>query len=221
MLGAVASFGVAHASPVVPCPGRAAARGWIRGTVTSLEPASFTCTPVPGVTTDAGCVAGAIDPWCGGTPRNITISIDGVPQSVTRPANAAWQVCGLSPGQHTLTVCSLRSAFRCTAATASVVQLVEAEPRVHVRVDHVFVGTQSWAGRDLSFTLGNAQRATDLTLPPQVTLAWTEDGEVPHAYLCEPPRSGAPGCARCNATGDPEQAAWLLAVVAIAVGRRR
>ena len=221
LAGMVASIGVAHGDPVVPCPARSAARGWIRGTVTSIEQATLACTPIAGITAPDGCVVGAIDPWCGRKPQNVTVSIDGAPQSVTKPANGAWQVCGISPGNHVLTMCSSRGDFRCSADASTVVQLVEVEPRVHVRVDQVVVGRPSWAGQHLSFTLGNAQRATDLKLPAQIALAWIEEGDLPHAYLCEPPRSPAPGCSRCDAASDPEQAVLLFAVVALVVGRRR
>lgn len=231
--GVVATIGVAHGEdassprpfgpviPPVPCPTTAAARGWIRGTVTSLEQATLGCTPIAGVAAPAGCVIGSFDPWCDRKPQNVTLSIDGALQAVTWPERGDWQVCGLSPGNHVLTVCSSRGDFRCAAEASTVLQLVEVEPRVHVRVDRVFVGRPSWSGQQLSFTLGNAQRATDLKLPAQIALAWTEEGDLPHAYLCEPPRSPAPGCSRCDAASDPEQAALFFAVVAFAVGRRR
>jgi hypothetical protein len=233
----VASFGVAHGNdasspdpfgpviPPAPCPTRAAARGWIRGTVTSLDQPTSGCTPVAGITAPAGCVIGAFDPSCNRTSQNVTVSIDGAPQTVSRPTIGDWQVCGLSPGKHVLTVCSSRGDFGCAADTSTVVQIVAVEPRVHVHVDKVFVGSASWVGHDLSFPLGNMQLATDqrfpVELPPQISLAWTEAGNEPHAYVCEPPRSPAPGCSRCDATGDPEHAALLFAVVAFALGRRR
>lgn len=227
LAGVIATVGVAHGDsfppypspPPVPRPGPSAARGWIRGTVTWLEQATLECRSLGAAV--EGCVVGAQDPWCKHGPQNVTVTIDGAPQSVTRPANGVWEVCGLSPGRHVLTMCSSRGDFRCNAEASTVVQLVEVEPRVHVRVDHVFVGPPSWAGQTLSFTLGNAQTATDLELPPQITLAWTEEGNLPHAYLCQPPRSRSPGCARCGAAGDPEQAGFLLAVVATFTGRRR
>jgi MYXO-CTERM domain-containing protein len=227
LAGVIATVGVAHGDsfppypspPPVPCPTRSAARGWIRGTVTSLEQATFGCEAL-GAASD-GCVVGALDPWCGGKPHKVVVSLAGVRREVSAPANGAWQICDLAPGHYDLTVCSSRGDFRCSADASTLVQLVEVEPRVQVHVDQVFVGRPSWAGQQLSFTLGNAQHATDLTLPPQIALAWTEDGKLPHAYLCEPPGSPAPGCSRCDATSDPGQAALWLAVVAIVLGRRR
>ena len=230
LCGALASLGVlgsAYGDPV-PCPHRAAARGWIRGTVTSLEPATFACRPTPGVATDpqsrGGCVVGAIDPWCDHKPHNVTVSLDGSPREVSYPSTGAWRVCDLAPGHHVLTVCSSEGDFRCaadvSASTPITVQMTEVEPRVSVRATEVYVGTPSMVGRDFTFTLGNAQHAKDLRLPSQITLAWTEDGELPHAYLCEPPRSPAPGCGRCDA-GSPSGAALLFAVLAIVIGRRR
>jgi MYXO-CTERM domain-containing protein len=225
LLASVVASGVAHGNtapyPVVPCPSRTGAVGWIRGTVTSFDGATIACTPVDGVAAPEGCIVGALDPWCDEKPRNVTVSIDGAPQAVGQPANGAWQVCGLTPGRHVLTLCSSRGDFRCAADTATTVQFVDVEPRVHVAVDRVFVGKPSWTGQNLSFTLGNAHRATHLKLPPQITLAWTEAGNLPHAYLCEPPGSPAPGCSRCDATSDPGQAALWLAVVAIILARRR
>jgi MYXO-CTERM domain-containing protein len=144
---------------------------------------------------------------------------------VSRPTIGGWQVCGLSPGKHVLTVCSSRGDFRCAFDTSTVVQLDAVEPRVHVHVDQVFVGKSSWTGQDLAFTLGNMQLATDqrlpVELPPQIALAWTEAGNEPHAYLCEPPRSPAPGCSRCGAASDPEPAGLLFAVVVFVLARRR
>ena len=224
LAGLVATVGVAHANDA--CPHRAAARGWIRGTVTSLEPATFACQPMQGVATDpqsrGGCVVGAIDPWCDHKPRNVTVAVGGSSQAVSYPSIGAWRVCDLAPGHHVLTVCSSEGDFRCaadvSATAASTVQMFAVEPRVRVRATQVYVGTSSMVGRDFTFTLGNAQHVKQL--PPTITLAWTEDGDLPHAYLCEPPRSPAPGCGRCDA-GEPGGAALLFAIVAIAVGRRR
>jgi hypothetical protein len=93
----VASFGVAHGNdasspdpfgpviPPAPCPTRAAARGWIRGTVTSLDQPTRGCTPLAGVTAPDGCVIGAFDPGCNRKSQNDPISIDGAAHSVSRP----------------------------------------------------------------------------------------------------------------------------------------
>ncbi len=211
--------------PVIPCPSPRGVRGWIRGTVALVEPATFGCRPA-GVSSDhPGCVVGMMDAWCGRKSHNVTVSIGGAQREVSYPSTGGWQVCGLTPGRYALSMCSSHGAFQCTAEVSangsSFVEMVEVEPRVRVHVDHVFVGTPSWAGRDLTFTLGNAQRAYELTLPPQVTLAWTEGSPLPHAYLCELPPTSAPGCGRCDARSDPGGAVFLLTLLAIAIGRRR
>src|SRR5690242_15103560 len=88
----VATVGVAHGNdasspdpfgpviPPVPCPIRATAHGWIRGTVTSLDQPTRECTAIAGAAAPDGCVIGAFDPWCNGTSQNVTVSIDGAPQ---------------------------------------------------------------------------------------------------------------------------------------------
>ena len=236
--------------PPTRCPYHWEARGWVRARVISIEQATYACKafedvtvrrdPLDAPTATTGCIKGYPDPTCGNKSKNVSLAVDSVPHAVIyQPGVDGWTLCGLAPGHHLLKVCSQRGDFRCDVdvvpAALTYAESYPVEPRVHVRVEHVFVGAPSWVGRDFVFTLGNHEDATDLTLPPEVELAWTERdnlvavgyparshvGYPPHAYLCDAPRSTSPGCARCDASTSTGGGWWLIAGVAIALGRRR
>jgi len=224
-------------------------RGWIRATALAIVPPSYRCEaaePIEdpdvllgttGTHPDAatGCVITRDAPACLGRDSSplISVGIDGASREVAAVVGLAWKVCGLVPGRHRTTMCTLRGAVTCdvditaNAATWQSVVPVDAELRVHV--DSVYAGDASLVGRELSFHYQvDPQFTGSLHLPSQLDLVWTTTDAIPTANVCAPPASiirpppiASNGCARCDSTGGAGGAATFAVMGLLLLRRRR
>lgn len=217
------------------CPASGAdARGWIRGTVTRVEPAGYACETQTTADDRAGSATGCIIMNALGCPKHtepptLPILIDGVRRDAPAdPNQGQWSLCDIPSGSHRVALCSERGQESCdvpvTAGRITSASWRKTTATLHVRVDQVVAGDPTWIGTTLDFTLGYVHDDAVPHVGDVIPLEWTDTsrGRPIFAHVCDLEAAPAPGCSRCNSGSSTERAPVALSIVVLlALVRRR